>query len=574
LADIEMLAADVPGTVRDLIEQLRRRLDADDAMLLGGASVVGRRFSAAAVAAALADDEGTVEARCDELARTGVFIDQVGTEEWPDGTVASRYAFDHDLHAEVLYDLLPAGQRARMHARVGERLEAAFGTDEHAAALLASHFVRAREPAKAVPHLGRAAEQALRRNAHREAAAHLTEALGLLDRLPRSRGRDEQELGLLTTLGTAQITLGGYASPEAATTYRRARAVSTRLGDGAYLLPVLYGLWNNAIVGARHAEALAIGEDFLRLAEELGDDGAAAVAARAVGLPLFFRGRFAEARRYLERAVAPHSADERTTLLNRYGESPDVAGLATLAWQQWLLGRPEQGASSSAASIATAREIAHPFTLVYALTCGMLLHHFGCEPATAAAYAEEVSVLAEEHEITLFAIWASIGVQWARAIQREADAAAPETLRATIDAATATGALAFRPYWLSFVAEVEQSAGDVDRALTTVGEALEGAAATDERFWEAELHRQRGELELQTGDEEAAAVALARAVEIARAQGARSLELRAAVTATAVPGAADSARTLVADLYAAFEEGQNTVDLAAAREALGVAAHD
>ena len=569
--DLEVLAADIPDGVRDLIDQLRRRLGPDDAILLGAASIIGRRFSAAAVAAALEYDEDAVEARCDELARAGVFIDPVGTEEWPDGTVASRYAFGHDLHTEVLYDLLPAGQRARMHAHVGQRLEAAFGADETAAALLASHFVRAREPARAVPHLARAAGQALRRNAHREAAAHLTEALRLLDRLPPSRERDEQELALLTTLGPAQITLGGYASPEAGATYTRARAASTRLGDGTYLLPVLYGLWNNAIVSARHTEALAVGKDFLRLAEELRDAGAAAVAARAVGLPLFFNGRFVEARDYLEQAVASRSAEERTTLLDRYGESPYVAGNATLAWQQWLLGYPDQAVAASARAIASAREIAHPFTLVYALTCGMLLHHFRREPAITAAYAEEASALAEQHEITLFALWSSIALHWARAVEGDTSADEPGALRMKIDAATTAGALAFRPYWLSLLADVESLAGDVERAFATISEALEVAAANDERFWEAELHRQRGELELRAGEQEAAAAALARAAEVAQAQGARSLELREAVTAAALPGAPDAARATLADLYATFDEGYETADLAAAREALGVA---
>jgi DNA-binding SARP family transcriptional activator/predicted ATPase len=569
--DVEVLAADVPESVRDLIEQLRRRLDADDATLLGAASVVGRRFSAAAVAAALKRDEDEVEVRLDALARAGVFLDPVGMEEWPDGTVASRYAFGHDLHTEVLYDLLPAGQRARMHARLGQRLEAAFATDASAAALLASHFARAREAAKAVPHFARAAEQALRRNAHREAGAHLTEALRLLERLPASRERDEQELALLTTLGPAQIALGGYASGEAAATYARARVVSTRLGDGSYLLPVLYGLWNDAIVHARHAQALAVGEDFLRLAEEFGDRGASAVAARAVGLPLFFTGRFAEARKHLERAVASQSVAERTVLLDRYGEDPYVAANATLAWQLWLLGYPDEAAAASAEAIASVREIPHPFTLVFALTCGALLHHFRREATITAAIAEEVSALAEEHEITLFAIWSSILLRWACAVEGQADAAAPEAIRAAINAATGAGAIAFRPYWLSLLVEVESLAGDVERALATVGEALEAAAANDERFWEAELHRQRGELELRAGDAVAAAAALARAAEVAREQGARALELRARVSATALPGAAEGARAALADLYAAFDEGHDTADLASAREALAAA---
>jgi DNA-binding SARP family transcriptional activator len=568
--DLAVLAADVPESVRDLIEQLRRQLDPDDATLLGAASVVGRRFSAAAVAAALERDEVAVEARCDALARAGHFLDLVGSEEWPDGTVASRYAFGHDLQTEVLYDLLPAGQRVRMHARVGRRLEAAFATDERAAALLASHYVRARDPAKAVPHLARAAEQALRRNAHREAVVHLTEALRLLERLPESRERDERELALLTTLGPAQITLGGYASPQAAETYARARDASTRLGDGSYLLPVLYGLWNDAIVGARHEEALAIGENFLQIADELRD-ASVPVACRAVALPHFFAGRSDVARALLERALQERSVERRRALLERYGEDPHVASGATLAWQLWLLGRPDTAVQVSASAIAEARAVGHPFSLVYALTCGALLHHFRREPGTTKTYAEEVAAVAREHEIMLFAIWSRIPLGWVRSFEAPPGGDVDE-LRAAIDEAATTGAHVFRPYWLSQIADVAMRGGDPGAARAALTEAFEVAASTGERFWEAELHRQRGELELGVGDEQAAADAFGRAADVARAQGARALELRAAVSATTLPSAAAEARAALADLYAAFEEGHDTVDLAAAREALGVTA--
>ena len=263
--------------------------------------------------------------------------------------------------------------------------------------------------------------------------------------------------------------------------------------------------------------------------------------------------------------------EERTALLDRYGEDPYAAANATLAWQHWLLGHPEQAVAASAAAIASSREIVHPFTLVFALTCGTLLHHFRREPAITAAYAEEASALAEEHEITLFGIWSSILLQWAHAVE-EPGAAAPEELRAKIEAATDAGAIAFRPYWHSLLAEVESLAGDAERARATVREALEVAAANDERFWEPELHRQRGELELRAGDEKAAAAALASAAEIAREQGSRSLELRAAVSAASLPASSDDARASLAELYAGFAEGQDTADLAAAREALGVAA--
>ena len=129
------------------------------------------------------------------------------------------------------YDLLPAGERARIHARVGARLEQAYAHDDGAAGLLAWHFARARDAVKAITYLGTAAEQALRKNAHQEAVGHLSDALGLLDRLPAGRERDERELALLTTLGTTQVTVRGYSDPAVRETYARARQVSTRLGD-------------------------------------------------------------------------------------------------------------------------------------------------------------------------------------------------------------------------------------------------------------------------------------------------------------------------------------------------------
>jgi predicted ATPase len=432
--------------------------------------------------------------------------------------------------------------------------------------------MRAREPAKAVPHFARAAEQALRRNAHREAAAHLTDALRQLERLPASSERDDQELALLTTLGPAQIALGGYASREAAGTYARARAVSTRLGDGSYLLPVLYGLWNDAIVGARHEEALAIGENFLQIADELRD-ASVPVACRAVALPHFFAGRIDVARALLERALQERSVERRRALLERYGEDPHVAGGATLAWQLWLLGRPDAAVQVSASAIAEARAVGHPFSLVYALTCGALLHHFRREPETTKAYAEEVAAVAQAHEIMLFAIWSRIPLGWVRSFEAPSGGDVDE-LRAAIDEAATTGAHVFRPYWLSQVADVAVRGGDPDAAQAALTEAFEVAATTGERFWEAELHRQLGELELEAGNEEAAAAALARAAELAREQGARSLELRAAVSATALLETANEALTALADVYAAFDEGHDTTDLAAARDALGVAAFD
>src|SRR6266536_2112332 len=148
-ADLERLAADIPDSVRELIEQMLSQLDPADRELLEAASVAGQRFSAASVAAPLDLDTAQVEARCDALARSSRFLESHGEDSWPDGTIASCFAFSHDLQREVVYDRLPAARRAQLHGNVGKRLETAYGARaREIAPQLADHLVRAGKVAR------------------------------------------------------------------------------------------------------------------------------------------------------------------------------------------------------------------------------------------------------------------------------------------------------------------------------------------------------------------------------------------------------------------------------------------
>ena len=147
-----------------------------------------------------------------------------GAETWPDSTGSTRFAFTHDLCREVLYDGCPAGRRASMHARVGRRLEDAWGDSaEEIAPLLASHFSRSPDGERAVRHLGLAADAALRRSAHHEAALLLGDAIETLLRSPSGAERAERELTLRIALGNALIAVRGYAADETRANYARAQ---------------------------------------------------------------------------------------------------------------------------------------------------------------------------------------------------------------------------------------------------------------------------------------------------------------------------------------------------------------
>jgi len=139
----------------------------------------------------------------------------------------------HALYQNVVYQQMAAARRVRLHQRIGERLEEAYGV--HAsdmAAELAMHFEQSRDYyPRAIHYLQPAAENAVWHHANREALAHLTKGLELLKTLPATPARSQQELLLHLALGASLIATKGYAAPEVEQTYTRARHLCQYLED-------------------------------------------------------------------------------------------------------------------------------------------------------------------------------------------------------------------------------------------------------------------------------------------------------------------------------------------------------
>ncbi|HET8644261.1 MAG TPA: AAA family ATPase, partial [Vicinamibacteria bacterium] len=236
-------AVEVPVGLRPLLELQLGQLDAEAQQVLEGASVVGAEFAEASVAAGLSLPLEAIAARCEGLAQRGQFIEDRGLAVWPDGTVSGRYGFRHALYQEVLYERMGSGRRMRCHRAIGRRLEEAYGAQvAQIAAVLAIHFERGHDPARAVRYRQQAAEQALGRYAYQEAVSHLTQGLALLATLPETPARAQQELDLQLTLGPALIATRGQAAPEVAQTYARAWALCAQSGDTPRRFPILWGL--------------------------------------------------------------------------------------------------------------------------------------------------------------------------------------------------------------------------------------------------------------------------------------------------------------------------------------------
>jgi predicted ATPase len=242
-APLEELRFDLLTDIQDIIDTQLNHLSSQEEQLLKAASVAGVEFSIAAVAAGLQATVEEAEEWCEALARRSLFLRAQGSEEWPDGTLASRYPFINLLYQQGWYERVTAAKRVQLHQRLGERQEQGYGERaSEIATELAVHFERGRQMPRAVHYRIQAANNALRRFGYQEAATHLAKGIELLTQLPGKVERIQQEIVLQSALGAVETALQGYASPAVERAYARAQVLCQQMGTVSYLVPVLRGL--------------------------------------------------------------------------------------------------------------------------------------------------------------------------------------------------------------------------------------------------------------------------------------------------------------------------------------------
>jgi predicted ATPase/DNA-binding winged helix-turn-helix (wHTH) protein len=578
---LAVLSGLVPTSLRQYIEQHIEQLADEDQVLLEAASVAGSTFAVAAVAAGVAQAPEPLEARYTALARQGRFIRASGTESWPDGTVTACYQFIHALYHEVVYARVSAGHRVRLHQQIGVRKEAGYGAQaRQIAAELAVHFTRGHDPWRAVTYLYYAGENALRRSAYQEAITHLTTGLEVLATLAETPTRAQQELDLQITLGPALVATKGFAAPEVLHAYTRARELCQQVGDTLQLFQVLRGLWYFSLIRLELRTARELGEHLLTLAQQVDDPVLRVEAHYALGLTLNYLGELVAAQTHLEQGIALYDPQQHRTHAFRYGQDAGVACRAYGALTLWWLGYPEHALRRSHEAVTLARELAHPFSLGFALVFAAWLHQFRREGPLTQEWAEAAIALAAEHKFAALLAQGTIYRGWAVAApcaepgvgQGQGEEGVSQ-IQQGLAAWRATGAEGVRPYYLALQAEASAQVGQSEAALTLLTEALAVANNTGERRWEAELHRLKGELLLRqaVSDAAQAEACFKQALTVARCQQAKSLELRAATSLSRLwqhQGQRAAAYDLLAPVYGWFSEGFDTTDLQEAKTLL------
>jgi DNA-binding winged helix-turn-helix (wHTH) protein/tetratricopeptide (TPR) repeat protein len=518
----------IPKDLQRLIERQLDRLDPMEARVLEVASVVGADFSAAAVAAAAGAPEGDVETLCHAIARRQQIIHAAGAEEWADGTVASRFGFQHALYREALYARLPAGRCVDLHRRVGDRLAQAYGDRaDEIAGELAMHFERGLDVYRAVCSLHTAGRVAGHRGAAHEAEAYFTRALALIGAAPPSRSWAEVEADVHLALCVPLIALHGYGSPAVEAGARRAKALCDELGDPRRRFAANRVVWNASLMRHPVPQTLEHARELMDRARTIDDPPRLALAHRALGTSLKLAGELREADDLLARgvALADRASDDDFVA---YGEHPGTICRAFAGWTQALMGCFDAAARLADDAIEHARHRRHPHNLAFALVSSGLVYLFLRGAARAHDIAIEVIALAREYRLPQ---WLSFGKEikgWAvfhLGDRAEGIRLQEEGLRDLL----ATGARTHTSRMFANLAESYLLVGQLDAARAHLSAAHAHRERHGEHYYAAELFRLQARLlALEGAAPEEVEKCLRDAMEIARTQEASLLELRAA----------------------------------------------
>jgi class 3 adenylate cyclase/predicted ATPase len=554
----------IPSTLHDSLMARLDRLAAVKTVAQIGA-VIGRQFSFTLLAAVASLGDTVLQEALARLVESELVFRRGNPPE-------ATYTFKHALVQDAAYQSLLKSRRQQLHARVAQALEAWF--PKIAAAepeLLAHHYTSAGLTELAIDYWRKAGELAAARSGNLEAVAHFTKGLELLGTLPKTAERDQKELALLIALGGPQIATRGYAAPEVHTIYARAREVCTELGGTPQLFPALFGSWMFYNVRGELPMARTLAEELLAIAESADDADLMVEACSAFGSVLFWLGEFTTAQRYLDRGIALYDAERHRAHARLFGIDPGVGCLSYAAWSLWMLGHVDRSLETSRRALKLASEINHPFSRARALNWAAVLHQFRREPEAVAQEAQ--SAIDLSHELR-FPHWLTQSrILLGRVVaDRGKSAEGIDHIRAGLAAYTATGAALRRTYYLALLAEPLADVGRAEEGLSALSEAIAAAAENAERWWEPELHRLKGELMLRVAvpDAATAAVCFQRALDMARDNGAKSLELRAAMGLGRLwqQDRRPEARQLMEEIYGWFTEGFDTTDLKEAKALL------
>ena len=549
----------IPDSLQDLlVARLDRMASNPDVVQL--AATLGREFSFEMLQATSGMAEAELDAELAKLTEAELLF-QKGRPP------AATYLFKHALIQDAAYGSMLTKKRQEFHGRIAETLLKHF--PETAAAqpeLQAYHYTEAGETQLAVDYWEKAGRRSHQNSAHPEAIGHLSKALDLLSKLEDTPERNQQEYRLQPLLGVSTLSVQGYAFPQLGAIYERIRELADKMNDPTGRV---YGAWFMSswrIVRDDMDICDGLADEILELAERTRDDGLMMEAHFIQNIVHFYRGELETALDHGLRGIGLDDFERSRMHAQQTGQNAAVAHLCYLALSLWQLGYPDQARERLDDSIALAERLTdHPFSMAFAL------HHGGlwCKTcrlgAEGQAHAERQIEVSQEQG---FFFWQTTGMLYrgANLIDQGQFEEGVEQMSVALQDYLATGAELGLPYYYGWLAEGQIGIADADAALETLDKALAAVEKSNERFFEPEVHRLRGEalLAQSPGNAPDAEACFERSLETARTQSASSWQLRTTMSQARLwrsNGKEAEALAALQTTYGAFEEGFDTPDL-------------
>jgi DNA-binding SARP family transcriptional activator len=477
---------------------------------------------------------------------------------------ALTYDFSHDIVREVAYAEISPATGHLLHRRVAQALELVHAADlDPVSAQLAAHYEQAGRTQKAIQYYRRAADVAGRVFALEDVIRHLSRALDLLRERAPGLDRDREELATLRALSRALGGARGYFSPELEAASTRMLALGETLGEPVAMVEGLLGLGAVNLLRGHYQDALNNGERALAAAARLGPEHTTLVAAGHyhIGTVPFMYGDLERAGFHFREVTSLCGPDRPHFLMI----GPDVLMFAAAfdAHVLWLQGYPERACERAQTAIERAGRIGHPMSTAVAYAYASLLHQFRRDRPSLLTHATKTTEICTEYGIIYYREWGPILLGWARSETEPVEGAC--AIRDGLRVLQRLEAYPRRGYYLGLLAQAVWRAGRADEARGTLDASLAYCAQYGEQWWAAELNRICGEMH------ETPEPWFRQAIGIAQSQGAKSLELRAAVSLARLQierGEEAAARALLAPIHDWFTEGANDLDLTEARAVL------
>jgi len=475
---------------------------------------------------------------------------------------------------DTAYGSLLRSRRQRIHAHIAWALKQRLTDEEYAPATIAHHYTEAGLAEQAARSWLSAAELALSQSAPVEAERHASTGLALIPSIEPNGERDGLELALLVARANALVPLKSISAPETFAALMAAKQLVDRgIGTDLQRVSVLYGLCSSSTLMASLEQALDFAHQIIELADLQNNPAYQLVGHRQLGTLQFYAGNLRDALANLQKGSTYRDQRRQKTLSYRFGWDQ---GLATLSFEVLVrlsLGLLDSAARLSEQVLIEIESHGHAATIASARFCVTVWPQFALRDVeTLERDGAELAAYCAEKKVEQIRLLAGLLSACAGAM-REPTARRIDFIRRALVALRQSGGNTGNSIMLSNIAEAFLMVGDLAGAEGALQNGFAFVEQSGERYWLADLHRLSGQVALRKHqrDRERAEACFVKAIEVARSQEARLLELRAATDLARLrlrTTSNDDVRGLIEPVLAMIEGGETTRDVRDARALL------